>query len=237
VLLCGNLKVQRQHIMANKKGIVLLSGGLDSATTLYYATSKGYECFCLIFDYAQRHKKEIKSAIKIAKFSGCAYKVVKMDLSGEGSALLDRKIKLPVYYAARKKDTIPSTYVPARNIVFLSIALSYAEKLSASAIFIGANEIDYSGYPDCRPKFFEAFQKVSDLGTKSGAKGKKINIVTPLINLKKAEIIRLGRKLKVPYELTWSCYNGGKRPCGVCDSCFYRAKGFKEAGLVDPVRN
>jgi len=220
--------------MANNKAIVLLSGGLDSATTLYYAVSKGYQCFCLIFDYAQRHKKEIRSAVKVAKRSGSKYKIIKLDLSGEGSALLDKKMRLS-FRGGRGEKAIPSTYVPARNIVFLSIALSYAEVFKSRAIFIGANVIDYSGYPDCRPEFFKAFKKCAVLGTKSGTTGEKINIITPLIDFKKSEIIRLGKKLKVPYELTWSCYEGGDVPCGRCESCFYREKGFKESGLIDPL--
>jgi 7-cyano-7-deazaguanine synthase len=158
-----------------------------------------------------------------------------LDLTHKGSALLDKKLKLPEHHNADMEKAIPSTYVPARNTVFLSIALCYAEIFKAQAIFIGANVVDYSGYPDCRPEFFDAFKKVAVLGTKSGATGKKIRIIAPLIDLNKAEIIKLGWKLKVPYGLTWSCYKGGNTPCGECDSCFYRRKGFKEAGLIDPL--
>ena len=203
------------------KAIVLLSGGLDSATTLYYAKSKGYKCFALVFDYGQRHKREISSAVVLAKKAMVPCQIIKIKLPWKGRSLLDKKLKVPV-----RKDLkgIPSTYVPARNTIFLSFALSYAEAIGAGAIFIGANAIDFSGYPDCRPSFYKAFQKV----VKEGTKKKKIKILTPLINKTKAQIIKLGLKLKVPLELTWSCYKGGKKPCGVCDSCKLRQKGFDE---------
>ncbi len=221
--------------MKNKKqAIVLLSGGLDSATTLYYALKQGFGCFCLIFDYGQRHRKEIISAKKIAKSAGCEFEVVKVSLPWKGSSLLDKNINIPQTDSNRAKG-IPSTYVPARNIIFLSFALSCAEAISAEAIFIGAHAQDYSGYPDCRPEFYRAFRKVDACGTKAGVEKKGIDIVTPLINKGKAEIIRLGNKLGVPFELTWSCYQGGKDPCGTCDSCHYRRKGFREANTFDPL--
>jgi len=220
-----------------KKAIVLLSGGLDSATTLYFARSQGYKCFCLIFDYGQRHRREIESAKKIARVSSCQAQVIKINLPWRGSSLLDKNIIIPEREneKTRKRENIPSTYVPARNIIFLSFALSYAEAIGAQAIFIGANAVDFSGYPDCRPEFYAAFNKVIAAGTKAGAEKRRTMILTPLINKSKAQIIRLGKKLGVPFELTWSCYQGARVPCGKCDSCYYRAKGFREAGIEDPL--
>ncbi|MBI5700099.1 7-cyano-7-deazaguanine synthase QueC [Candidatus Saganbacteria bacterium] len=210
-----------------KKAVVLLSGGLDSSTVLYYAKAKGYKCHALIFDYGQRHKRELRSAVAVtlrlrsgqARRVSVAYSVLRIKFPWKGSALLDKKMKVPV---KGKFSGIPATYVPARNTIFLSFALSYAEAIGAKAIFIGANAIDYSGYPDCRPEFFRAFQKVIETGTKA----KKIKIVAPLLRLTKEQIVRLAMNLKVPIELTWSCYQGGAKPCGVCDSCRLRQKGF-----------
>ena len=210
--------------MKKRKAIILLSGGLDSTTTLYYAKDKGYQCFALVFDYGQRHKKEIRAAVNVAKRAHVPYQIIKISLPWKGSALLDKKIKVPT---RRSLKGIPSTYVPARNTIFLSFALSYAEAIGASTIFIGANAIDFSGYPDCRPSFIRAFQEVVRRGTKN----RKIKIKTPLISLTKAQIVKLGNKLGAPLKHTWSCYKGGKKPCGVCDSCKLRAKGFAEAGL------
>lgn len=215
------------------KCIVLLSGGLDSATILYYAKKNGFVPACLIFSYGQRHNKEIKRAVAIAKKAKCDYKIVAINLPWKGSSLLDKSIKLPFRKEMRKNE-IPSTYVPARNIIFLSYAASYAEAIGAKAIFIGANAIDYSGYPDCRPEFFKAYEKVLDKGLKTGVEGKTIQIFVPLLRLSKADIIKWGMKLKVPYELTWSCYSGGKRPCGKCESCQLREKGFEAVGAKDP---
>lgn len=214
--------------MKNKPAVVLLSGGLDSATVLYLAKAKGYTCHCLIFDYGQLHRKEINCAANIAKASGSAYRILKIDFPWKGSALLDRKIKVP----DKIIKGIPPTYVPARNIIFLSFALSFAETIKAKAIFIGAHAQDYSGYPDCRPEFFKAFARMAKAGTYGGI---RIKILAPLLNKKKAQIISLGQRLGVPFNLSWSCYRGAKLPCGVCDSCHYRAKGFQEAGLVDPL--
>jgi len=207
--------------MKLRKAVVLLSGGIDSTTTLYWAKTKGYQCYALIFDYGQRHRKEIIRAAKIARLSRTPYRIIKIKLPWKGSSLLDKKLKVPV---RKKLQGIPSTYVPARNTIFLSFALSYAEAIGAKAIFIGANAIDFSGYPDCRPSYYRAFQKV----VKEGTKVKRIKIYTPLINLTKAQIIRLGYKLGAPLDLTWSCYQGKKEPCGVCDSCRLRDKGFAE---------
>jgi 7-cyano-7-deazaguanine synthase len=210
------------------QAVVLLSGGLDSATVLYLARARGYKCRCLIFDYGQSHRKEIFQAIKLAKAAACDYKILKINFPWKGSALLDKNIDIP----KKISNKVPATYVPARNIIFLSFALSFAESIQARAIFIGAHAQDYSGYPDCRPEFFEAFIKMAKVGT---VKGNSIKILAPLLNKNKAEIIRIGKKLKVPFHLTWSCYRGQAEPCGKCDSCYYRAKGFKDAGLVDPL--
>lgn len=215
--------------MKNRKtrlAVVLLSGGLDSATVLYLAKAAGYLCHCLIFDYGQRHKKEIRQAQKIAKAAGCAYKILKINFPWKGSALLDQKIKVP----EKISRGIPATYVPSRNIIFLSFAASFAETIGAQAIFIGAHAQDYSGYPDCRPEFLAAFSKMIKAGTYGG-----FSIQAPLLHKGKSQIILMGKKLRVPFGLTWSCYRGGKNPCLKCDSCYYRAKGFKEAGLVDPL--
>ncbi len=217
------------------KAVVLLSGGIDSSTTLYYAKDKGYDCHCLIFDYGQRHKKEIESAKKVARVCGAGWQVVKFDLPWKGSALLDKKMKIPKRRGpSEMTNKIPSTYVPARNTIFLSFATSYAEAIGAKAIFIGANAIDFSGYPDCRPAYYNIFRKLIKRATKVGVEGNGIKIFTPLIKMTKAQIIRLGMRLKVPYKYSWSCYKGGNRPCLVCDSCILRAKGFDETGFIDP---
>lgn len=219
------------------KAVVLLSGGLDSATVLYIAKKEGFRCHCLIFDYGQRHRREIESAKRVARSAGCTYKILKIKLPWRGSALLDKKIRIPTRELknTRTQEPVPDTYVPARNIIFLSFALSYAEAIGAKAIYIGAHAQDYSGYPDCRPEFFRAFRNMARLGTKAGIENKSIHILAPLLHKNKAQIIRLGKKLGVPFELTWSCYRGGRSPCRACDSCYYRAKGFKEAGHLDPL--
>ena len=220
-----------------KKAIVLLSGGLDSATTLYLARKQGYKCFCLSFDYGQRHKKEIECAKKIARVANCPFRIIKINLPWKGSSLLDRKIKISLLKSQepRAKSQIPSTYVPARNIIFLSFALSFAEAIKAEAIFIGANAVDFSGYPDCRPEFYRAFKKVISTGTKAGVEKRGIKIQIPLIRKTKSQIVRKASQLGVPFALTWSCYQGGRVPCGECDSCYYRAKGFLETGIRDPL--
>ena len=230
--------------MVNEKGmpigrtaIVLLSGGLDSAVSLYFAKSQGFDCRCLIFDYDQRHKREIESAKRIAKLAGCRYRILKIELPWKGSSLLDRKVALPreTDRGTLRRADIPSTYIPGRNIIFLSFALSFAEAVGARTILIGAHMQDYSGYPDCRQDFFQAFSKVIKTGTEAGVKGEGIKILTPLITKKKSEIIKLGFRLGVPFELTWSCYQGGSQPCGKCDSCHFRARGFAEADIPDPL--
>lgn len=217
----------------NKKAIVLFSGGLDSTTILYQAIAQGYETLALIFDYGQRHRKEIALARSIAKKAKVQYQVVKIAMPWKGSSLLDVSMRIPK--KGVQKNKIPSTYVPARNIIFLSFAASYAEAVGAQTIVIGVNAVDYSGYPDCRPQFLAAFEKMLSQGLKASAEGKRIRVQAPLLHLKKSQIIRLGLKLHVPYEKTWSCYQGGDQPCGLCDSCQLRKKGFQEIGAIDPV--
>lgn len=219
--------------MPKKKAVVLLSGGLDSAVALWWARSRGYNCHALSFDYGQRHNRELKSAQKLARKAHIPHRAVRFALPWGGSALTSKKISLPHHPLARiGQGRIPSTYVPARNTLFLSFALSWADQMDAEAIVIGANALDYSGYPDCRPNYLRAFEKVSRLGTRRGAEQKRpIKILAPLVKLNKAQIVRLGRRLKAPLEITWSCYQGGQKPCGQCDSCKLREKGFREAHL------
>ncbi len=220
------------------KAIILLSGGLDSSTVLYQALADGYECYAISFDYQQRHRKELHSALSIAEKAGVAeHQTIKFDLTQwGGSALTDNSIDLPQERSLKEmSQNIPVTYVPARNTIFLSFASAYAETIAAEKVYIGVNALDYSGYPDCRPDYIQAMQEVFRLGTKQGREGNPINIVTPLIDLKKTEIIQLGNKLGVPWELTWSCYRGGEVACGVCDSCRLRLAAFDELGLSDPL--
>lgn len=217
----------------NKKAVVLLSGGLDSATTLYYALDRGYKVHALVFDYGQKHRREIRSAQALARTAEVSCSKVRIALPWRGSSLLDPAVKVPD--KGVRKNTIPSTYVPARNIIFVSFAASCAEAIGARTVFIGANAVDYSGYPDCRPAFFAAFQKALDAGLKAGVEQRGIRICTPLLELSKAGIVQMGIRLGVPFEKTWSCYNGENVPCGVCDSCRLRAGGFREAGVKDPL--
>ncbi|MEW8505308.1 MAG: 7-cyano-7-deazaguanine synthase QueC [Candidatus Thiodiazotropha sp.] len=217
-----------------RRAVVLLSGGLDSATVLAIARSQGYSCYALSMAYGQRHAAELTAASRVAvSFQAEAHKVVHIGLDDiGGSALTDRSIKVPEEMASG----IPVTYVPARNTVFLSLALGWAEVLEAQDIFIGVNAVDYSGYPDCRPQFIRAFRDLANLATKAAAEGVSYQIHTPLIELTKAEIIRLGSRLGVDYSLTVSCYQASAtgEACGVCDSCRLRAKGFADAGIADP---
>lgn len=215
--------------------MVLLSGGLDSATALYHARAAGYRCTCLIVDYGQRHRREVESAKRIARAAGCPFHLLEVRFPWGGSALTDRRMRVPRGRSmAQIGRGIPATYVPARNTVFLALALACAEASGADCVFIGANYLDASGYPDCRPAYYRAMQRAARLGTKAGAVGRPIRIEAPLIRMRKAQIIRLGSRLGVPYRLTWSCYLGARRPCGRCDSCLLRKKGFEEAGARDP---
>jgi len=220
----------------NRKAVVLLSGGLDSATCLAIAQKQGFDCYGLSFDYGQRHRSELDSAKQLAMQSGLKdYKVIPIDMRGlGGSALTDSSIDVP----EAASEGIPVTYVPARNTVFLAYALSWAEVISAEAIFIGVNALDYSGYPDCRPEYIKAFQDMANLATRQSIEGNAVSIETPLIQLTKAEIINLGLTLGVDYSKTVSCYQADElgRACGLCDSCRLRKKGFDEAGLPDPTR-
>ena len=219
-----------------KKAVVLVSGGLDSATTLAIALDQGFECYCLSFDYGQRHKVELEAAQRVAGNLGChRHETMRLDIGWMGgSALTDTSIDVPEAEASG----IPVTYVPARNTIFLSVALGWAETLDAHDIFIGANAVDYSGYPDCRPAFVEAFEHLSNLATRAGVEGDGFRIHAPLIDLGKAEIIQRGTELGINYGLTVSCYNPGPRgeACGRCDSCRLRAQGFHDAGIPDPTR-
>jgi len=218
--------MKSKYSRAKHKAVVLLSGGLDSATTLYHALGQGYSCLCLSFDYGQRHRKELHCANRLACYAGCSHYTIRIELPWKGSSLLDASLPLQRRFSRRQKNknSIPDTYVPGRNIIFLSFALSCAEATGSEAIFIGANAIDYSGYPDCRPAFYSTFKKAAKAGTRCGLENRPVSILTPLIRMTKAEIVKYGVRLGVPFELTWSCYAGGRRPCGVCDSCFYRRK-------------
>lgn len=224
----------------NKKAVVLVSGGLDSATCLAIARAQDYDCHALSFNYGQRSSSELAAAERVASSLGAVeHKIIRLDI-GElgGSALTDTSIPVPDQEPENGEQGIPVTYVPARNTVFLSYALAWAEVLGAEAIFIGVNAVDYSGYPDCRPEFINAFQRVVDLATRTGVEGGKIQLQTPLIDLSKAEIIKTGAHLGVDYAQTVSCYQADRegRACGHCDSCRFRKQGFKDAGLEDPTQ-
>lgn len=218
----------------NPKAVILISGGLDSATVIAQAKSEGYDCYALSFDYSQRHQVELNAAKRLCEqFGAKDHKVIKLDLSQiGGSALTDDTIAVP----EDETSGIPVTYVPARNTIFLSVALGWAEVLGADRIFVGVNAVDYSGYPDCRPEYIAAFEKVANLATKMGVEENNIRIVTPLIDLTKAEIIQKGISLGVDYSQTVSCYQADEqgRACGKCDSCRLRRQGFEDAGISDP---
>ena len=224
---------------AKPKAVVLVSGGLDSATCLAWAIQQGYEVHALSFDYGQRHKTELSSARKICRyFKVKNHQLFKLNLRTFGGSALTADIAVPKNRSLKTmgKGGIPVTYVPARNTIFLSLALAYAETVKAFNLVIGVNALDYSGYPDCRPVFIKAFEKLANLATKEGVEGNKFRVHTPLLKLTKAEIIKKGVKLGVDYSLTSSCYSpSGNKPCGHCDSCLLRLKGFKEAGYLDPL--
>lgn len=220
----------------NKKAIILVSGGLDSATVLAMAIDQGYECHTLSFDYGQRHRAELQAAEKLSAASAAVeHRVISFDLGViGGSALTDSAIAVP----ESPTEGIPITYVPARNTIFLSFALGYAEVVEASAIFVGVNAVDYSGYPDCRPDYIAAYQIMADSATKAGVEGHGAKVYAPLIDMSKSDIVREGVRLGVDYAMTVSCYqaNAEGKACGKCDSCRLRAEGFKAAGIADPTR-
>lgn len=225
-----------EQAMSEKKAVILLSGGLDSATVVAMARADGYVCYTMSFDYGQRHRAELDAAVRVAKDLGVIeHKVIGLNLNGiGGSALTDSSIDVP----ETPGEGIPVTYVPARNTVFLSLALGWAEVLGARDIFIGVNAVDYSGYPDCRPEFIESFECMANLATKAGVEGQGFTIQAPLQNLSKADIVKAGMRLGVDYGLTVSCYQADDqgRACGKCDSCRLRAEGFASAGVSDPTR-
>jgi len=219
------------------RAVILLSGGLDSTTTLAIAKSQGFECYALSFDYGQKQKSELISATEIAKhFGAVEHRIMHISLSDfGGSALTDDNIEVPNF---KESNEIPITYVPARNTIFLSFAMAWAEVLDCQSIFIGVNALDYSGYPDCRQAYIDAFETMANLATKQGVEGQKLSIVTPLIDLNKADIIKIGLSLGVDYSITTTCYQANDKgeACGVCDACEYRKIGFKSAGISDPTR-
>jgi 7-cyano-7-deazaguanine synthase len=219
-----------------KKAVILVSGGLDSSTVLAMAKQQGFDCYTLSFDYGQRHRSELFAAAKVSEAMQVeAHKVVSLDLGTiGGSALTDTNIDVPEY----ETTGIPVTYVPARNTVFLSIALGWAEVLGANDIFVGVNAVDYSGYPDCRPDYINAFEQMANLATKAGVEGNKLTVHAPLIDMTKGQIIQAGLKIGVDYAVTVSCYQADEQgaACGVCDSCRLRKQGFIDAGLKDPTR-
>ena len=219
---------------ARPVSVVLVSGGLDSATTLAMALAEGFECHALAVDYGQRHRSELQAAKRVSEAQGAGLKVVHVDLRAIGGSALTDDVQVP----EEPTSGIPVTYVPARNSVLLALALGYAEVLGSGDIFIGVNAVDYSGYPDCRPEFIEAFERTANLATRAAVEGRRLRIHTPLIDLSKADIIRQGTALGVDYALTVSCYQADEagRACGVCDSCRIRRAGFEAAGVADPTR-
>lgn len=218
-----------------KKAVVVLSGGLDSTTCMGIAKNEGFELYPLTFSYGQRHQREVEQAKKIASFFNVTeHRIIDLDFFRQigGSALTDQSIDVP---DDGEDNGIPVTYVPARNMIFLSLASAYAEVIGAETIFTGVSSVDYSGYPDCRPEFIDSMNQTINLATKTGVTNQHLSIKTPLMYLTKGETIRLGTELDVPYSLTTSCYNGEEEACGTCDSCRLRIKGFKEAGQIDPI--
>ncbi len=236
--LASESELQRARLEERKGAVVLLSGGLDSATTLAIARSNGFDCYALSVDYGQRHAVELDRARDLAMYMGASHRQVRVDLRGfGGSALTDDDIVVPYPQApAQIGSQIPATYVPARNTILLSLALAWAETLGAQHLYIGANVRDYSGYPDCRPEFLRAFEKLANLGTRAGDDGKRFSVVAPLLSKTKADIIRWAAMLEVPFELTHSCYDPDStgRACGLCEACILRRQGFRDAEVEDP---
>ena len=223
--------------MKNKRTVCLISGGLDSCVTAYIAKQLDYDIYSLTFSYGQQHNKEIQCAKKISsEVNSKKHIIFKLDLNiFGGSSLFTGKFKNEKKNISEIGKVIPSTYVPARNTIFLSIALAYSEVINAKSIYIGVNSTDYSGYPDCRPEYIKAFQNLTNIATKKTIEGNNIVIKSPLINLSKAQIIKKGYNLNVPFKETWSCYRGSDKACGKCDSCLLRLKGFKESNIKDPI--
>ena len=222
------------NMTTEKKAVILLSGGLDSATVLAMATNSGFQCHALSVNYGQRHSSELLAAEKVSRANSATLKTIELDLRAFGGSALTDDIDVP----EEEGEGIPITYVPARNTIMLSLALAWAEVLGANDIFIGVNAVDYSGYPDCRPEFIKAYEVMANLATKASVEGHHLTIHTPLLDITKAEIIRQGTELGVDYALTVSCYQADEqgRACRVCDSCRIRAAGFESAGVVDPTR-
>jgi len=221
-----------------KKAVCLISGGLDSAVMVFIAKRQGYDIYALSFRYGQRHAKELACAKKISKAIGAKNHIIltiELEKIGRSSLLTSSSEKITNQRVKDIGKRIPSTYVPARNTIFLSYALAYAETIDADAIFIGVNAVDYSAYPDCRPTYIKKFQQLANLATRQGVEGKPVQIKAPLLHLTKAEIVKRGMRLHVPFSKTWSCYRGGAKACGRCDSCLLRLKGFQEANGKDPI--
>lgn len=230
--------IMNNESSSRRKAVILLSGGLDSTTAGASAKAEGYDLYAISFSYGQRHSKELECARRVGEYLGVInHVVIDFDLRKWGGSALTDDIEVPLDRdEADMSDDIPVTYVPARNTIFLSFALGYAEVVGADTIVIGVNQLDYSGYPDCREEYLHAFEELANLATRAGtAEGRRFQILAPLLHLSKAQIIQLGTKLGVDYSLTWSCYQGLEVPCGRCDSCILRVEGFRAAGLTDPL--